>query len=36
GLCRPCRTTHHPDTPPAEAADVRARMTNLRDLLKTV
>ncbi|MGY5003961.1 MarR family transcriptional regulator, partial [Streptomyces griseus] len=39
GLCRPCRTTHHPDTPPTEAteaADVRARMTNLRDLLKTV
>ncbi|BFP53667.1 hypothetical protein SCMC78_34740 [Streptomyces sp. CMC78] len=39
GLCRPCRTTHHPDTPPteaAEAADVRARMTNLRDLLKSV
>ncbi|MEG9552406.1 MarR family transcriptional regulator [Streptomyces baarnensis] len=42
GLCRPCRTAHRPDTPPteaaeaAEAADVRARMTNLRDLLKTV
>ncbi|WP_256342047.1 MarR family transcriptional regulator [Streptomyces sp. MW-W600-10] len=39
GLCRPCRTAHHPDTPPteaAEAADVRARMTNLRDLLKSV
>ncbi|MFJ3328310.1 MarR family transcriptional regulator [Streptomyces griseus] len=47
GLCRPCRTTHSPEsdkgpispaeaTPPAEAADVRARMTNLRDLLKTV
>ncbi|WP_405928903.1 MarR family transcriptional regulator [Streptomyces griseus] len=39
GLCRPCRAAHHPDTPPAEAAeaaDVRARMTNLRDLLKTV
>ncbi|MDX5578481.1 MarR family transcriptional regulator, partial [Streptomyces sp. ID01-9D] len=41
GLCRPCRTTHSPESdegpiPPAEAADVRARMTNLRDLLKTV
>ncbi|MFE6767769.1 MarR family transcriptional regulator [Streptomyces fimicarius] len=36
GLCRPCRTAHRPDTPPAEAADVRARMTNLRDLLKSV
>ncbi|MER6697975.1 MarR family transcriptional regulator [Streptomyces griseus] len=47
GLCRPCRTNHSPEsdkgpippaeaTPPAEAADVRARMTNLRDLLKTV
>ncbi|MEU3154516.1 MarR family transcriptional regulator, partial [Streptomyces griseus] len=36
GLCRPCREAHHPNTPPTEAADVRARMTNLRDLLKTV
>lgn len=41
GLCRPCRTTHHPDTdetpaPPAEAAQIKARMTNLRGLLKTV
>ncbi|MFJ7082555.1 MarR family transcriptional regulator [Streptomyces griseus] len=41
GLCRPCRTTHSPESdkgpiPPAEAADVRARMTDLRDLLKTV
>ncbi|MGW1204336.1 MarR family transcriptional regulator [Streptomyces cyaneofuscatus] len=41
GLCRPCRTTHRPNTDqspidPAEAADIKARMTNLRDLLKTV
>jgi len=41
GLCRPCRTTHRPDTDekpihPAEAADIKARMTNLRDLLRTV
>ncbi|MEE1728247.1 MarR family transcriptional regulator, partial [Streptomyces sp. BE282] len=41
GLCRPCRTTHHPDTdetpaPPTEAAQIKARMTNLRGLLKTV
>ncbi|MFF6908811.1 MarR family transcriptional regulator [Streptomyces sp. NPDC012389] len=41
GLCRPCRTTHRPDTDerltsPTEAAAVKAHMTNLRDLLKTV
>ncbi|MEU8440030.1 MarR family transcriptional regulator [Streptomyces microflavus] len=41
GLCRPCRTTHHPDTdetpaPPAEAAQIKARMTDLRGLLRTV
>ncbi|MFF7625608.1 hypothetical protein [Streptomyces cyaneofuscatus] len=43
GLGRPCRTIHHPDTdqapaPPAETAetaDIKARMTDLRDLLKT-
>ncbi|MEU0918770.1 MarR family transcriptional regulator [Streptomyces cyaneofuscatus] len=41
GLCRPCRTTRQPDTDqapvdPTEAADIEARMANLRDLLKTV
>ncbi|MFE3719326.1 MarR family transcriptional regulator [Streptomyces cyaneofuscatus] len=41
GLCRPCRTTHQPNTDqaptdPTEAADIEARMANLRDLLKTV
>ncbi|MFE1364795.1 MarR family transcriptional regulator [Streptomyces anulatus] len=42
GLCRPCRKTHpgsvnEEDTPhPAEIADVKARMNNLRDLLKPV
>ncbi|MFJ1956283.1 MarR family transcriptional regulator [Streptomyces microflavus] len=41
GLCRPCRTTHRPDTDdapihPTEAADIKARMTNLRGLLKSV
>ncbi|MFF0261101.1 MarR family transcriptional regulator [Streptomyces microflavus] len=41
GLCRPCRTTHRPDTdetpaPPAEAAEIKARMTDLRGLLKSV
>ncbi|WP_435797178.1 MarR family transcriptional regulator [Streptomyces microflavus] len=41
GLCRPCRTTNRPDTdeapiPPAEAAAIKARMTNLRGLLRTV
>lgn len=41
GLCRPCRTTHHPDTdetpaPPAEAAQIKALMTDLRGLLRTV
>ncbi|MFD3788827.1 MarR family transcriptional regulator [Streptomyces cyaneofuscatus] len=44
GLCRPCRTTRQPDTDntdqapidPTEAADIKAHMTNLRDLLKTV
>ncbi|MGA5044441.1 MarR family transcriptional regulator [Streptomyces arboris] len=41
GLCHTCRITHQPTTdqapiPPAEAADIKARMTNLRGLLKTV
>ncbi|MEU4176926.1 MarR family transcriptional regulator [Streptomyces sp. NPDC026589] len=40
GLCRPCRTAHTPtdQTPPhpAEIADVKAHMSNLRDLLKPV
>ncbi|MFJ9640120.1 MarR family transcriptional regulator [Streptomyces sp. NPDC101178] len=41
GLCRPCRTTRQPDTEqtpvaPTEAADIEARMANLRDLLKAV
>ncbi|MFF2719020.1 MarR family transcriptional regulator [Streptomyces sp. NPDC058011] len=44
GLCRPCRETHSqgtaetPDhtTEGIEAADIKAHMTNLRDLLKTV
>ncbi|MEU0159124.1 MarR family transcriptional regulator, partial [Streptomyces sp. NPDC006261] len=41
GLCHTCRTTHQPNAdhaplPPAEAADIKARMTNLRGLLKTV
>ncbi|MFF3993560.1 MarR family transcriptional regulator [Streptomyces cyaneofuscatus] len=44
GLCRPCRTTHQPNTDntdqaptePTEAADIEARMANLRDLLKSV
>ncbi|MDG9687060.1 MarR family transcriptional regulator [Streptomyces sp. DH18] len=40
GLCRPCRTAHSPadETPPhpAEIADVKAHMGNLRDLLKPV
>lgn len=41
GLCRPCRTTRQPNTgqapiDPSEAADVKAHMTNLRDLLRTV
>ncbi|WP_330446650.1 MarR family transcriptional regulator [Streptomyces anulatus] len=40
GLCRPCRTAHAgaaEDSPrPAEIADVKARMSNLRDLLKPV
>ncbi|MFD8464283.1 MarR family transcriptional regulator [Streptomyces cyaneofuscatus] len=44
GLCRPCRTTHQPNTDntgqapvdPTEAADIEARMANLRDLLRTV
>ncbi|MFD3971531.1 MarR family transcriptional regulator [Streptomyces cyaneofuscatus] len=40
GLCRPCRTTHQPDADqalidPTEAADIKARMTDLRSLLKT-
>ncbi|MEI7034113.1 MarR family transcriptional regulator [Streptomyces pratensis] len=40
GLCRPCHTTHsgadeNPPSP-AEVADVKAHMTNLRDLLKSV
>ncbi|MFI7239593.1 MarR family transcriptional regulator [Streptomyces cyaneofuscatus] len=41
GLCHTCRTTHRPNAdqapiPPAEPADITARMTNLRGLLKTV
>ncbi|MFF3996333.1 MarR family transcriptional regulator [Streptomyces cyaneofuscatus] len=41
GLCRPCRTTRQPHTDqapvdPTEAADIEARMANLRDLLRTV
>ncbi|MFD4791915.1 MarR family transcriptional regulator [Streptomyces anulatus] len=40
GLCRPCRTTHSgaPENPPhpADIADVKAHMNNLRDLLKPV
>ncbi|MGW7226516.1 MarR family transcriptional regulator [Streptomyces cyaneofuscatus] len=44
GLCRPCRTTHQPNTDntdqapidPTDAADIEARMANLRDLLRTV
>ncbi|MFF3095971.1 MarR family transcriptional regulator [Streptomyces cyaneofuscatus] len=44
GLCRPCRTPRQPNTDnteqapidPTDAADVKAHMTNLRDLLKTV
>ncbi|MEU3203370.1 MarR family transcriptional regulator [Streptomyces cyaneofuscatus] len=44
GLCRPCRTTHQPNTDntgqapvdPTEASHIEARMANLRDLLRTV
>ncbi|MFJ6611361.1 MarR family transcriptional regulator [Streptomyces sp. NPDC091289] len=42
GLCRPCRADHRPGADPvdpaeaAEAADVRARMADLRGLLKSV
>ncbi|MFH9297350.1 MarR family transcriptional regulator [Streptomyces sp. NPDC017520] len=40
GLCRPCRAAHSPahETPPhpSEIADVKAHMSNLRDLLKPV
>ncbi|MFH9134737.1 MarR family transcriptional regulator [Streptomyces sp. NPDC017524] len=40
GLCRPCRTAHHPADrlPPNSAgiADVKAHMANLRDLLRPV
>ncbi|MFD3982990.1 MarR family transcriptional regulator [Streptomyces griseus] len=40
GLCHPCRTTHTADpenTPhPADIADIRAHMSNLRSLLKPV
>ncbi|OKI60248.1 hypothetical protein AMK17_10565 [Streptomyces sp. CB00072] len=40
GLCRPCRTAHSgaAENPPhpAEIADVKAHMNNLRDLLKPV
>ncbi|MFD7673397.1 MarR family transcriptional regulator [Streptomyces anulatus] len=40
GLCRPCRTAHSgaaEDSPrPADIADVKAHMNNLRDLLKPV
>ncbi|MFE4381702.1 MarR family transcriptional regulator [Streptomyces cyaneofuscatus] len=41
GLCRPCREAHGrgsaqvPDHP-TEAADIKARMNNIRDLLRTV
>ncbi|WP_097982344.1 MarR family transcriptional regulator [Streptomyces sp. f150] len=38
GLCRPCRATHsagsQPSPDPTEIAAVKARMANLRDLLK--
>ncbi|MGQ4714256.1 MarR family transcriptional regulator [Streptomyces anulatus] len=38
GLCRPCRETHSPlegnTIHPAEIADIKAHMSNLRDLLK--
>jgi len=34
GLCRPCRTTHQPPT--TEAADIKARMADLRGLLRDV
>ncbi|MFE3382193.1 MarR family transcriptional regulator, partial [Streptomyces anulatus] len=40
GLCRPCRTTHtgvaEDSLHPADIADVKAHMNNLRDLLKPV
>ncbi|MEV6477824.1 MarR family transcriptional regulator, partial [Streptomyces sp. NPDC051640] len=40
GLCRPCRTAHSgaaEDSPrPSEIADVKAHMSNLRDLLRSV
>ncbi|MFJ1738528.1 MarR family transcriptional regulator [Streptomyces microflavus] len=41
GLCRPCRTAHRPATdetpaPSTEAAQIKARMTDLRGLLRTV
>ncbi|MFE2294605.1 MarR family transcriptional regulator [Streptomyces sp. NPDC059452] len=38
GLCRPCRTTHIDQAPaqPAEVADIKVRMANLRNLLKPV
>ncbi|MFG3406957.1 MarR family transcriptional regulator [Streptomyces sp. NPDC048142] len=41
GLCHPCRTHHHSTTAktpahPTEIADIKARMANLRDLLKPV
>ncbi|MEW2066170.1 MarR family transcriptional regulator, partial [Streptomyces sp. NPDC007346] len=43
GLCRPCRTTHHTNTidptkptDPTEPTDIKARMANLRSLLKPV
>ncbi|MEU1169723.1 MarR family transcriptional regulator [Streptomyces microflavus] len=38
GLCRPCRTAHRPDTDetPASPAEIKARMTDLRGLLKSV
>ncbi|MFJ7529975.1 MarR family transcriptional regulator [Streptomyces griseus] len=40
GLCRPCRETHSPDdgnaTRTADIADIKAHMSNLRDLLKPV
>ncbi len=40
GLCRPCREIRSPDdgkaTRTADIADIKARMSNLRDLLKPV
>ncbi|WP_112490782.1 MarR family transcriptional regulator [Streptomyces bacillaris] len=41
GLCRPCRETHSngavdPSPAPTEAPDIKARMANLRNLLRSV